>query len=342
MTYVRSAGMVCAVGLRADASCAAIRAGIAGFRRTKFLDEGRRFIVGAAVPPPAPPSGTVDRLIAILSVSLRECLKNQEFSNWEQVPLLVGVAEPDRPTIEPGAGNDVLTGVQQALGISFHPGLSRLVSQGHTAGFDALYTARHYLQNNNVPACVVGGVDSYLNTEALCWLERHSRLKTPENSDGVIPGEAAAAVLVCREPANANTLATEIVGIGRASEPASILTEEPMLGMGLTEAARTALAEARTQMHEVDFRIADVTGESYGFKEQALLVGRLLKSPKQKLPLWDCAGSIGDVGAAAGICQLVVAHYAFQKGYAPGETALCCTSAVPGNRAVAVVRSRIA
>ena len=43
------------------------------------------------------------------------------------------------------------------------------------------------------PACLVCGVDSYINARSLHWLDRNSRLKTPANSDGVIPGEAAAA-----------------------------------------------------------------------------------------------------------------------------------------------------
>ncbi|QRK11038.1 hypothetical protein JQX13_13770 [Archangium violaceum] len=55
-------------------------------------------------------------------------------------------------------------------------------------------------------------------------------------------------------------------------------------------------------------------------------------------PLWLCAESIGEVGAAASLCQLVRMAQAWQRGYAPGPRALCFASSVSGERAVAVVR----
>jgi 3-oxoacyl-[acyl-carrier-protein] synthase-1 len=337
MTYLTSAGMVCAVGLRAEAACAAIRAGIAGFQETKHRDQTQRRVVGAPLPGlPADMRGA-DRLVAMLSMSVADCLKAQVVEDSTQIPLLVGLAEPGRPGVAADTADAVLHGVQEKLRVRFHPGLSRALSGGHTSGFEALGVARTYLQTTDVPACLVSGVDSYLNSETLAWLGAHDRLKTLQNSDGVIPGEAAATVLVCREPGPNPATAAEVLGLGFARESASILTEEPMLGLGLADAARKALAEAQIEMHEVDFRLSDVTGESYGFREQVLLVGRLLKTRREKLPLWDCAGTIGDIGAAAGVCQLVVAYYAFRKRYAAGERALCCTSAVPGERAVALI-----
>ena len=78
--------------------------------------------------------------------------------------------------------------------------------------------------------------------------------------------------------------------------------------------------------------------EQYGFKEQGLMVARLVKSHMDSLPIWHFADAIGDTGAAAGICQLVGAFHAFAKGYAPGHLALCCTCAVRGGRAAAVVQ----
>ncbi|MCK5245145.1 MAG: hypothetical protein KAJ90_07735, partial [Desulfobacterales bacterium] len=118
---------------------------------------------------------------------------------------------------------------------------------------------------------------------------------------------------------------------------ANVLSEEPLLGLGLTDAARSALAEAGIKMHEIDFRISDVTGESYGFKEQSLVIARLLRVHKEEFPIWHCSENSGDIGASAGISQLVVAFHAFLKGYAPGDRAMCYTSAVPGERAVAVI-----
>jgi 3-oxoacyl-[acyl-carrier-protein] synthase-1 len=162
------------------------------------------------------------------------------------------------------------------------------------------------------------------------------------NSNGVIPGEAAACVLVERSEAEPKQVCVaRVVGLGFAQEKAPILSEDPLLGLGLTEAARSALAEAQLPMHEIDYRLSDVTGESYGFKEQALMLSRLLKVRRECLPIWQCADSIGETGAAAGVCQLVAAVHAWRKRYAPGKRAICCTSAVPGYRAVAVLQREV-
>ena len=110
-------------------------------------------------------------------------------------------------------------------------------------------------------------------------------------------------------------------------------------GLGLTEAVRTALAEAKLGLHEIDCRFSDVTGELYGFKELPLVEGRLMRVVrKREQPLWHWAEVIGDSGAAAGALQLVAADEAFRKGYAPGERIICLTSAGPGDRASAVLR----
>lgn len=117
------------------------------------------------------------------------------------------------------------------------------------------------------------------------------------------PGEAAAAIYVNRPPATTQTQ-VQVTGLGFGQEKATISSEEPLLGLGLTAAARAALAEAGLQLHEMDFRPSDATGEAYGCKEQALLVARLHRVWKPEVPHWHCADSIGDCGAAAGVCQL--------------------------------------
>ena len=89
----------------------------------------------------------------------------------------------------------------------------------------------------------------------------------------------------------------------------------------------------------MDWRISDVTGEQYGFKELPLVEGRLMRTVrKESQELWHGADSIGDVGAAAGITQLVMADAAFRKEYAPGDRAICFCSSVPGDRAAAVLQ----
>ena len=84
-----------------------------------------------------------------------------------------------------------------------------------------------------------------------------------------------------------------------------------------------------------------MTGEDYGFREHTLAEGRLARVVRsESQPLWHAADSIGDTGAAAGVVQLVMAAASWTHGYAPGERAACFASAVPGERAVALLRCR--
>jgi 3-oxoacyl-[acyl-carrier-protein] synthase-1 len=293
-------------------------------------------VVGAAVPDLAVDFEDERRLAELLARAIADCIGTPAGIPTERIPLLVGLSEMGRPggCSRPEA---ILGAVEGRLGTRFHPKWSRVISQGHVAGFAALQAARGLLREAGASACLIAAADSYLNARSLRWLERDRRLKAPDNPDGVIPGEAAAAVLVRARPSESAEAAVSVTGIGLAHEEATVLTDQPLLGIGLARAARGALEDAGLAIHEIDFRLSDVTGESYGFKEQALALVRLLRVRKEEFPLWHCADTIGDTGAAAGLCHLVVAAAAFRKGYAPGRRALCFASSVPGERGAAVV-----
>lgn len=326
-------GMVTPTGLTAAAGCAALRAGIAGFDELPYYDLLGEPIVGAAVPGLVEHFEDEERLVALLCLALQDLLRDTLPFPIEDVPLFIGLAEPSRPgRVVPAT--KLVARVQQRLGLRFHPRLSQSIARGHAGGPAALRMARELLDSRAVPACIVAGIDSYLNGPALAWLEQHGRLKTPGNSNGVIPGEAAAAVLL---RSGGNHASVRIRGLGFALERTHVLSEEPFLGQGLAAAARQALAEAALGMHDIHFRLSDVTGETYGFKELALVSSRLLRQRVEAMPVWHSADTIGDTGAAAGVCQLVLLYWAFRRGYAVGSRALCLTSSISGERAAVVV-----
>lgn len=331
--YVKAAGLVCAVGLDAPAACAAFRAGISGFTELPYHESGGEAIVGARVPVLEQRLKLDERVLRLLEMSLRDLLGRVKLPPAAQVPLLVGLPEPERPG---GMGNlaaSIVGRVQDRLGQRFHSA-SGAFATGHTAGLLGLRTARDLLQNAKVPACIVCAADSFLNAPSLLWLERHMRLKTPTNSDGTIPGEAGAAILVT---STAGDPAVKVRALGFAEEKAHLLCDEPLLGLGMSTAARQALDSVGLTMPEVDFRISDLTGEQYGFKEMALVQARLMRVRREEQPLWHPTQSVGDTGAAASLVGLIVAREAFAKGYAPGPRLLLFTGSTGGARAVALV-----
>lgn len=335
--YITATGMVCAVGLNAASACAAMRAGIANFVELPYRANQGEPIIGAPVPDvPFSLKGN-ERLVELLTRAIIDCLKNQPKESFDRVPLLVGLAEPDRPGGGAELALTIIGQIQDRLNIRFHPTLSRAFAKGHTSGFEALAYTQELFRAGSVFSCVVCGVDSYLTATSLLWLDQHWRLKRTDNSDGVIPGEGAAVVLAQRELSTKSEPNTRVVGVGFAHESAHVLSEEPLLGKGLAEAARKALQQAQREIHEVDFRISDASGESYGLKEQALLLSKLLRRRREEFPIWHCVDSMGDSGAASGISQVAVVNNAITGGHALGTRVLCCTGSVNGERACLVM-----
>ncbi|WP_218187953.1 PAAR-like domain-containing protein [Desulfosarcina cetonica] len=166
--------------------------------------------------------------------------------------------------------------------------------------------------------CIVAGTDSYLTAGTLSGLEENQRLLTDSNSDGFIPGEAAAAVRLALK-ANAPTAPVTITGIGFGSEKATIVSEEPLRADGMVAAIKSALAMAGCDMGALDFRICDLSGEQYGFKEAALALTRLLRVRKEEFDIWHPAECIGETGAAIVPVVLCVAAAALKKA-TPKET----------------------
>lgn len=340
MMQIDSVGLVCPVGHTAAAACAALRAGLDAFSELPFWDANAMPVIGAMMADLDLDLHDRQRLLDMLAMAIEDCLSGVPALRSEEVPLLIGLAEPERPGAAIWSGESLLPELEQRLCRRFHPDLSMAIAKGHTSGTKGLRRAQDYLQNLAVPACIVCAVDSYINASSIFWLDQSWRLKREGHTDGVMPGEAAAAALVRRRSAEDDPAGVHILGLGFGLEPASILTSEPLLAVGLADACRRALAQAGWEFHHLDFRISDVTGESYGFRELALVEGRLARVVRaEPQPLWHPADAIGDTGAAAGLVQLVMATAAWRKGYAPGARAACFTSAVKGDRAVALLQS---
>jgi 3-oxoacyl-[acyl-carrier-protein] synthase I len=188
VTYLGQTGMVCSVGLGVAAASAAMRAGMAKFDELPYADRRGRPIVGASVPGLGFRLRRGERLVEMMALAIADCLGEKPAFPLREVPLLVGLPNPDGlPGGAPLAGSIVLQ-VQARVGLQFHPTLSRGIPKGHTAGFEALRVARELLMTTDVLGCLVCGVDSHINASSLLWLEQQWRLKHEDHSDGVIPG----------------------------------------------------------------------------------------------------------------------------------------------------------
>lgn len=327
---ILSSGLMTSVGLSAPAACAAIRAGIANPSETRIADAAGDWLLAHAVPTERSRRGP-ERLAHLAVEAIKECLAA---GDWMNVTLLMCVSERDRPGRPSDLERNLIGQVQELLEIRLSE-QSLVISQGRAGVASALLHARKLLGEHATVPVLVAATDSLLSWDALQAYERQGRLLTKSNSNGFIPGEAAAAVLVGHQPREASPLVT---GIGVAREAVHVMSEDPLRGEGLAQAIRGALSDAGCQVHDLDARITDLAGEQYHFKEAALALARCLRRRKEQFEIWQPAESVGECGAALGIVMLAVADAALRKGYAPGANLLLHMGTDSGLRAAVIVQ----
>jgi 3-oxoacyl-[acyl-carrier-protein] synthase-1 len=333
---ILASGMVTSVGLNAASSCAAIRCAIDNFSETRFLDKGGEWIIGAQVSLEQPWRG-LPKLVHMVVPAIRECLANLGNVRPDQIPLLLCVAEKERPGRLEGLDDQLLQDVQAELGIRFHP-RSGTIAKGRVGGAIALGAARQFIYEQNIPLCLIAGVDSLLATETMDAYEEKNRLLTSQNSNGFIPGEAGAAILV-GTAGSSDGAELCCLGIGSGQEQATLDSEEPLRADGLVQAFKVAFTDAQRGYEKVDYRLTDANGEQYWFKEAALALTRTLRLRKELFDIWHPVDCIGETGSATVLCALGVALAASRKNYAPGNGLLCHFGNDSGERLALVLSS---
>ena len=336
---VLASGMVTAVGFNAPATLAALRAGISGVKATRWADhETGTHLRGAKVSLPQW-SETVGKLADLLASAIHECLRAALPVPPQAVPLLIGVASSSRAGRMHRLEEDLLDELHARLEIPRHPE-SRLFPLDETGCVEALLTADELMASGRTRLAIVAGVDSFLHQPTLTDYLRRRRLMTEGNSNGFFPGEAASAVLVGRPGVQARD-ELHIIGFGQSHEEAGINATTPLRATGLTQAMKQALAEAGVALKDVAYRLTDLSGEHYKFKEAAFAAGRLNGGERQTpLDLWHPIEYLGGIGAAILPCLLAQAFHAAQHGYAPGPLAMCHLGNDEGDRAALIVRMR--
>jgi 3-oxoacyl-[acyl-carrier-protein] synthase-1 len=330
---IRRTGLVTSVGLSAPASCAAIRAKLTNPVETRFIDSDGEWIVGHEVPLARPWRGRA-KLARMAALAAKECLADVAHPLWDDIPLLLCVAEQERPGRLAGLDDLLFADIQDLLGARFSPD-SLVVAHGRVAALVALAQAQRLIGTEGVPNVLVVAVDSLLNWPTLSVYEGRHRLLTATNSNGFMPGEGAGGLLLGRP---AGTEDPVCIGVGFGVEEAHIGSDEPLRADGLSLAIEAGLAQAQCAMHDIDYRITDLSGEQYYFKEATLALARTLRRRKESFDIWHPAECIGEAGAVAGLAAFAVADAASRGGYAPGASVLVHAANDAGQRASAVLR----
>ena len=332
-----AAGMVTAVGASAPASCAAIRAKIAGFEELPYADIRNRPVIGAPVRFIDSDSKGVERLTDLAVPALRECMESLHQADLPDTALLLGLGEISRPGVH-CRPEVILRSIQSRLGFRLST-QSRAIAGGGVSTISALQIARLLFERRLVKWCVVGGVDSFLEREQLRWLEQIHRLKRPNNPDGLIPGEAACFVVV-----GPSSGSDDGIGVtGMSVQPTAQVSESTGTlprGTELTAAMRNSMTEASIASIDVGVEITDMTGERDMGVDHAIAVTRTFTEPRERLHFWHLGMSVGSIGAASMGCAMGLARAARLRGFFPGRHAMCVALAEASAKGAVIISLR--
>jgi 3-oxoacyl-[acyl-carrier-protein] synthase-1 len=334
---ILSIGMVTAVGLDAPSSCAAMRARLDGFRETKFRAPDGGWLIGAGVPLPRQWVGE-RRLAHLAAGAIVEAFENAPDAR-DKAAVILCLPEADRPGQLARESGRLFRQIAQIVEVEPHAS-SHVIAHGRPSGHVALRHARDIITRGEVPYVVIVGVDSYLTRATIHHFIAAERLLTSKNPNGFIPGEAAGAIIL----AQASSRGFQLFGLGFAREKAFIYNDAdlPLRGDGMTEAYSAALAETGIEMNQLGYRIADLIGEQYWFKQSALASLRLVRGAHDFQDLWSPAESLGNVGAAVVPIMVGMAATAARRGYSAGNPVLVEASNDSGACAAALLGQRVA
>ncbi|RNF35934.1 3-oxoacyl-ACP synthase [Paracoccus methylarcula] len=335
--HIRAAGMVTAVGLDCASAAAAMRARLDGFQETRFIGAGGEWLIGAPVPLPRNWIG--EKRLAHLAAGAIVDTLSQAPDAQTDCALILCLPETDRPgrpiRDDTAFARQVLDCAELPRGLK-----TRIVAHGRPSGFVALERARRILSEGKAANVLIAGVDSYLTTLSVAHYLAESRIQTPENANGFIPGEAAAAVLCSRDGP------LKLTGLGLSREKAftyNKLGEDgldlPLRADGMTAAYQAAFAESGRRHSDIGIKIGDLIGEAFWFKQTALAMLRTQRERSEVQPIWPVAASLGNIGAAVVPLMLGWALEAKPKGYGGAGPILVEASADDGACAAAVAEA---
>jgi 3-oxoacyl-[acyl-carrier-protein] synthase-1 len=343
-------GMRTAVGNDAVQTAAAVRAGINRFGTWTALGvtfDDETGVNAAALPEGSPDEPWVGKASDLVALPLREALWGagvydflaiRGASAGARVGAYVATPYSDRAGVSPQAFRLFSIEAQEHCISPAHADHVTLVSLDHVAGAAALERAAADLRAGKTDYAVVGALDSLLHGDYLKALWASGRLKVPGQTDGLLPGEAAAVVVMERE-SDARRRRARIFGWLGAGviehEALPIGPEHPIRADAASRAVRAALERNERKPERA---IVDLTGERWRSLEWALVETRCLgELATARFRLWHPADCLGDVGAATGLVQLALALRGFARGYCGDGPVLLVSASDRGERSAMMV-----
>lgn len=363
---VKAMGLASALGPLVPAA-AAFRAGVA---RPSPAPDFENFTQGEEEPSTvaihALPAATfgfsgVGRMIALLAEALADLATREDLDALEaETGLYVALPDPqergfttakdtfdedpDKPEARVEAlGARVVRGAFEALRLRWRGAQARFFHGGNAAFALALSAAGEDLRTRRVRAALVCAVDSLASPATLQLLLEEGRLKTLDDPTGIIPGEAAVALLLTpasRSQTEEKEPPVFLQAVALGKEPRKPEKDEPTDARPLAGCILSALGPLPVSARP-PVLITDHDGQHHRAYEWGMLQLQLADSDRRlsACPAWMPAQSFGHTGAASGALGAAIALRALQRGHAPSPSLLVLSSSDSGERAALLVSS---
>jgi len=344
--------VVCPVGLTAAHACAAIRAGVSRMARYEGyfcippegplaeVDEGAEPVLAARVPRLSDDTSGAERISHLALLSLHGIISETAFRRQDlrRTALLVCLPAPDEGVASWNPGPEFVNQLCRLAGVGDWA-LVRTIAEGPAGALQAMEIARLLLAEGKIDFCLLLMADTLVDPERLTILDESWRLRSPRNPDGLLPGEAGAAILLESRLAAERRGAT-ILGLpGRVSaskEQVTVKAEQWSSAKALCAAIRPLLEGPQGEVGR--YTLCNLNGEAYRAHEWGLTQTCLARELPAVQALVHPAQAIGDAGVALAGVAVACACMSFVHHYAPAKAALVWAGSDGGGRAALVVR----
>jgi 3-oxoacyl-[acyl-carrier-protein] synthase I len=316
----------CALGLTAESSAAAIRAGMSRLAEHPALtDPGGEPIRCAR---DACFDSTIlasERMIRLADHALRQVVAKLTLDNGPSVKIPVWLALPEE---RPGFNAHDAEAIRKALlhgGIPYVARSINLVGRGHAGVVEGLCAAIERVSRGDDQVAVVGGVDSYLDVTTIAWLASNRRLAWSGARGGFPPGEGAAMFAIAGDSARRRLRLPSLGRVRHATcsqEARSLTSDEGLLGEGLSDAVLRATSDLQLPREAISDVYGDINGERHRTEDWGFTLTRVSERMRDGTEYVTAVGSVGDLGAATAALGCVLATQAWQRRYAAGSRAL--------------------
>lgn len=322
------------VGLVAETTAAAVRAGISRLREIPFATVSGEPLVAALDSKLDPLPRGRDRMLPLADSALEEVVRKLGgAATFPSCEVLLALPEV-RPGFSSADAEWLVAAVGARLRALSIQARVAIGGRGHAGVVAAIVQAQQAVTiRPDIPQLVLG-VDSHHHPLTYLWLEDQRRLAQPAVRGGMVPGEGSGCLVLtstrARRAMRAPVLAV-LAGAHTAQETRLRQSETGSLGHALADAVLGALAGASLPSEAVDTTYSDINGERYRSEEWGLFAMRAsaaLRSLDYEAP----SNCWGDVGAAFGALATVIAAQSFARRYARGPRALVMAGSEGGLR----------